>query len=186
MNTKNNARSQASRAALRQALLKLLEKQELSEITASQLCREAEVNRSTFYAHYENIWDLLAELEEEMDNALLAQFQWVQDSNRAMLDKQSILTITTQIASNPAFFRARLNNPSLKAGRFRIGMDYITNQIILPYAQNMNDTPLLPYYMAFGMAGIFEVLRMWIANNCTESAEDIAQLLYEMAIDNFM
>ncbi len=186
MNTKNNSRSQASRQALRQALLTLLEKQELSEITAAQLCREAGINRSTFYAHYENMWDVLAELEEEMDNALLAQFRWVRDTQSAMLDKRSFLIITEQIASYPAFFRARLNNPSVRDGRFKIGMDWLMDQVIFPYAKSLNDTPLLPYFMAFGRAGMFEVLGLWIDGNCKESAEDIATVLYEMTIQRFL
>ncbi len=186
MNTKNNARSQASRQALRKALLTLLETQELSEITAAQLCREAGVNRSTFYAHYENMWDVLEELEKEMDNAMLSQFRWVSDTNSAMLDKRSFLIITEQIASYPAFFRARLNNPSVRDGRFKLGMDWLMDQVVLPYAKSLNDTPLLPYFMAFGRAGMFEVLRLWIDGNCKESPEDIAALLHEVTIQRFL
>ncbi len=186
MNTKNNSRSQASRQALRKALLALLEKQELSEITAAQLCREAGVNRSTFYAHYGNMWDVLAELEEEMDNALLSQFQWVRDTQDAMLDKRSFLIITKQIASYPAFFRARLNNPSVRNGRFKLGMDWLMEQVVLPYAKSRSDTPLLPYYMEFFRAGFFQVLGLWIDGNCKESAEDIATLLHEMTIQRFL
>ncbi len=186
MNTKNNARSKASKDFLRQALLRLLETQELSEITVAQLCKEAGVNRSTFYAHYENINDVLEELEDEMDNALLSQFQWVEDANAAMLDRRSLLIVTKHIASYPAFFRARLNNSSLQTGKFRLGMDWMMNEMILPYAKSKNDTPLLPYYMAFGRAGVFEVLELWISGNCKESAEDIAQVLYDMAIQRFL
>ncbi len=186
MNTKNNARSEASRQALRKALLALLEKQELSQITAAQLCREAGVNRSTFYAHYENLWDVLAELEEEMDNDLLSQFQWVSDTNSAMLDQRSYLIVTKHIASYPAFFRARLNNSSVRDGRFRLGMDWLMEQVVLPYAKSLNNSTLLPYYMAFGRAGMFEVLQMWIDGNCKESPEEIATLLHEMTIQRFL
>ncbi len=186
MNTKNNARSQGSRQVLRQALLKLLDTQELPQITAAQLCREAGVNRSTFYAHYENIWELLEELEDEMDRNLLAQFQGVQDARSAMLDPQSFLTLTQHIASYPAFFRARLSNPSMQAGRFKVGMEFLMDQVVLPYAKSLNDTPLLPYYVAFGKAGIFEVLRLWIDSNCKESPEIIAQLLFDMSIEPFL
>lgn len=186
MNTKNNARSQASRQALHHALLKLLDTHELSEISTAQLCREAGVNRSTFYAHYDNIWELLEELEEEMDNALLSQFQWVQDVRSAMTDRRSILIITEQIASFPAFYRARFNNPSVRDGRCRHGLDWLMEQVILPYAKSLHDSPLLSYYVAFGKAGFFEVLRMWIDGNCRESAEEIAQLIHSMMIQRLL
>ncbi len=182
MNTRDNARSKLSRQRLRSALLALLETRELSQITVAQLCREAGLNRSTFYAHYENLWDVLEELEQEMDGALLASFAWVQDPRGALLDERSFLTVTRQIASYPAFFRARFNNSSVRSGRFSHGMDWLMEQFILPYARSLNDTPLLPYYAAFGKAGILEVLRQWLENDCRESAEDIAHLLYGMLL----
>ena len=43
------------------ALLSLLEKKPFEYITISEICEKAEVNRSTFYLHYENTSDLLKE-----------------------------------------------------------------------------------------------------------------------------
>ena len=33
-------------------------------LSVTQLCREAQVNRSTFYAHYDNLQDLLVEVTD--------------------------------------------------------------------------------------------------------------------------
>ena len=46
---------------LDKALLSLLEKKPFEYITISEICKEAGVNRSTFYLHYENTADLLKE-----------------------------------------------------------------------------------------------------------------------------
>ena len=43
------------------ALLALLEKKDFEYITIKEICKEAQVNRSTFYLHYENTVDLLQE-----------------------------------------------------------------------------------------------------------------------------
>lgn len=53
-----------------QALLRLLERKDFPLITVKELCREAEVSRSTFYLHYETVADLLSETTD----ALLRQF----------------------------------------------------------------------------------------------------------------
>ena len=53
-----------------QALLRLLERKDFPLITVKELCREAEVSRSTFYLHYETVADLLSETAD----ALLRQF----------------------------------------------------------------------------------------------------------------
>ena len=66
MNTKNNSRSRKTRERLKEALLRLLARRDILDVTVSRLCQEAGVNRSTFYAHYQDIYDLLTKIEEDM------------------------------------------------------------------------------------------------------------------------
>lgn len=44
-----------------EALIHLLEAKGMEYITVKDICTQAGVNRSTFYLHYETIWDLLRE-----------------------------------------------------------------------------------------------------------------------------
>jgi AcrR family transcriptional regulator len=46
---------------MNKALISLLEEKSFEYITVSEICKRAEVNRSTFYLHYENTVDLLNE-----------------------------------------------------------------------------------------------------------------------------
>ena len=59
----NKSESKYFNTAVRfdKALLSLLEKKPFEYITISEICEKAEVNRSTFYLHYENTSDLLKE-----------------------------------------------------------------------------------------------------------------------------
>ena len=59
----NKSESKYFNTALRmdEALLALLEQKDLEYITVKELCRQAGVNRSTFYLHYETIGDLMNE-----------------------------------------------------------------------------------------------------------------------------
>jgi len=41
----------------------LMETEDISRITISQLCGTAQINRTTFYKYYGSIYDLLAEFE---------------------------------------------------------------------------------------------------------------------------
>ena len=43
------------------ALISLLDEKSFEYITVSEICKKANVNRSTFYLHYENTVDLLNE-----------------------------------------------------------------------------------------------------------------------------
>lgn len=53
------------------AFLALLEKKDFAYITVKEICEKAEVNRSTFYLHYETLEDLLSESVEYMNDQFL-------------------------------------------------------------------------------------------------------------------
>lgn len=57
MNTKNNRRRE-SIERIEKAFLELLQAKELHEVTVSDICKSCELNRSTFYANYIDIFDL--------------------------------------------------------------------------------------------------------------------------------
>ena len=58
---------------LRKACLHLREKAGIPSLTVTQLTREAEVSRITFYAHYDNVDQLVDRLEAESIQAFLQQ-----------------------------------------------------------------------------------------------------------------
>lgn len=72
MNTKNNQRTGLSKLLFKNALMDLLkEKGSVAKISVRELCERAELNRSTFYAHYDEPNDLLMEIETELLNATI-------------------------------------------------------------------------------------------------------------------
>ena len=63
---KENQRIVISKRMLRESLLRLLRTKELSEINITELCREAEINRATFYKYYNTPQDVLSDIAMEL------------------------------------------------------------------------------------------------------------------------
>ena len=61
MGEEQDLRVRKTKRILKQALEELLEEQMLEDIRVSDLCEKAEVNRSTFYRHYRDIFALYLE-----------------------------------------------------------------------------------------------------------------------------
>lgn len=59
-----------TKKAIKAALFKIMEKKDISSISISELTREANVNRRTFYTHYHSITDILDEIEGDLVEAL--------------------------------------------------------------------------------------------------------------------
>ena len=49
--------------ALKRALFDMLEQMPLSKITVTSLCKQAGVNRVTFYHHFTDVYDMISQIE---------------------------------------------------------------------------------------------------------------------------
>ena len=75
MEKKINQRVALTKRLVHEGLLRLLEKEPVESINVSELCREAGINRATFYKHYYSPHDVLAEIESNFAMELdVAQF----------------------------------------------------------------------------------------------------------------
>lgn len=60
---KENQRVAISKRILKESVLKLLEKKHIDEISITELCQFSQINRTTFYRHYQTPHDILLEIE---------------------------------------------------------------------------------------------------------------------------
>ena len=59
-NKKDNQRVKITKKIIKNTLVDMLEDMDINKITVSSLCKRAEINRSTFYNYYDDIYDLLS------------------------------------------------------------------------------------------------------------------------------
>jgi AcrR family transcriptional regulator len=64
-----------TRQRLREALLELMKEKKISEISPTELCRQADINRNTFYAHFSRPGELLVSIEQELCDEMSASIQ---------------------------------------------------------------------------------------------------------------
>lgn len=68
-------RIQKSKNSIINAFLEIRAKKPLEKITVTELCQKAEINKSTFYVHYRDIYDLSEQLEDEVVDSILQSIQ---------------------------------------------------------------------------------------------------------------
>ena len=73
---------------IRDAFLELRKKHSLEEIKVNALCEKAMVNKTTFYNHYQDIYELSEELEQEVLDNFLNNFQ---DIDMILTDSQRFI-----------------------------------------------------------------------------------------------
>lgn len=92
MNTKNNQHHRKTIAAIDTAFVSLLKEKELKDISVSELCERADVNRSTFYENYADVFALANAYSEKIENQAADQphtdgeFAWIFDYIKSNAD----------------------------------------------------------------------------------------------------
>ena len=166
MNTKNNRRRRESQEKITQAFIELLQKKELKAITVSDIIKQTELNRSTFYANYLDIYDLAdktrARLEDEFSQTF-ADYDYNHEHNGA-------LRMFTHIKENQLFYKTYFK------------LCYEEKHLVTVHntkrAQLEMDGKNIRYHIEFFRNGLNAIIKMWLADGCKESPEEMAEILH--------
>lgn len=164
-----------TKKVLQEALLKILHKKSIGEVTIKEICEEAHINRGTFYLHYSTPNDLLREIEQEFLDKNTEVFMTYFNPNHpqnnlaalfaGMFENKDLVKIIMGNNGNPRFRQSLLNN-------------YRKN-IIIGWSKefpnyNVND---LNYVYDFIFAGSMELITSWIDDNKGLSSAELANRL---------
>ena len=165
MNTKNNKRRRESVEKIEKAFVQLLQTTELKSITVADICKETGLNRSTFYANYLDIYDLADKLRNKLEaefSALFADYDYFNDRSGA-------LKMFEHIKDNQLFY----------ATYFKLCYDE-KHKISLydpERAEKEHIDRNIKYHIEFFRSGLNTIIKMWLADGCKESPEEMAEIL---------
>lgn len=171
MNVKNNKRYKTSSEKIETAFLALMERNGYENVSISDICQCAGVNRSTFYAHYDDINDLVIKIEGKFAHsmAIIFDFGCKQDHN-------TFVSMFEFVKKNKHFYKAFLSIPYATLAEKNIKNQILSNMQQKVKGVFTSETEL--YYRAsFFGAGIKEIARLWLERDCKETPEQMAQLL---------
>lgn len=168
MNKPNNKRSAGSREAIERAFIQLLDKQTTSKITVQSICTLAGLNRTTFYAHYSDVQDLQNKIEEKLSAQIRNIFDEGFRSKTGLND--AFYHMFCFIKDHKLFYKAFLKNNNI----------YILKEILNNHEHDSGDeSSAKDYQVSFFTAGVSEMTRIWVNNDCRETPAQMAQIIYE-------
>lgn len=178
MNTKNNQRTRLSKLLFKNALMDLLkEKGSIAKISVRELCDRAELNRSTFYAHYNEPKDLLYEIETELLNATEKHLKKIGKENDAGAHKY-ILSFLQYIKQNDKQFRTLLIDSADPDFR-----SHFMQQSIIQFIDNLRiELPkeLEQYIFSYILNGSTGIIIQWIRSDYAVNEDEIVNLLFSI------
>lgn len=171
---KENRRVRYTRLALRESLLAQLEEMPLSKITVSRVCETADVNRSTFYLYYKDVYDLMESIQQE----LYQELDHLVSRNAAILPSSDLLRrIFEVIYKNRDLARVVFGMYGDKEFMKKVTNIY-RDQAVKDWRKLFipMDEATLDYLYTFTTYTHVGVIERWIQRDFQETPEQLAQL----------
>lgn len=157
MQRQEDKRVRRTKKLLRQALTRLMQQKEFKSITVTDIVREADINRGTFYAHYRDVYDLRERIEGEMIADFRTMIAGLQPSQTASL--QPVLSRAVDYLEENREIVTALTQDSMVEGfgKKLIGILEECRLEGLPY-RSVEDV----YVARFIAIGVVGMLEKWI------------------------
>lgn len=172
-------RVKLTKKMIKDAYIELLEINPDKRLSITEICQRADINRSTFYMHYEDVNQLVKEIEDE----ILNQIPYPDLSDGALSKKEQYLELLQgtfeYIKENKKQFillLSQLDNSDFKKR--------IVSTVLEKYKTlTISDNSLLSKYgYMYCINGVVGLLREWIKDNFPISSGELAKLAFEMSV----
>lgn len=181
--SKEDRRVRKTKAQLRQSLVRLMAEKPLKDITVKELTEDADVNRGTFYSHYQDIYDLRDQMEDEAFQALVS----VLDHYPPEVLRKGLRPLLTDIFRFVLCRRGE-GDVLLGPGANRLFLDRIKAELSRRVEgewrglYRLSSAAQWDYYLNYVVAGWVAMLQLWIAKGMQESPEEMAAMAEEFIL----
>ena len=168
-----------TKAAIREAFLSLLQKKNAEEITVTELAREANIERKTFYLHYNNIGDIIDEIETVVIDMIAEGTKGLSVNSR-----EFFAALTGIMSENFDYFALIMKDPAYITYQNR-SQNILRSALMEHYRKTTDlDRDHLELYADFYAAGLSSIYIHWMQYGQKLSLDDLTDFVYQMAVAN--
>ena len=157
-----------------------MQKKSIKEITVKELVDEVDINRSTFYLHYSDIYQMLESIENELMDEIAQADQYppnlVQYGSSypliehifTILDNNKDICIALMGSNGDMGFVSRME---------KMIAETVLRQLSGKFAADNRD---VEYVYAFCLNGCVGMIKAWLSSENQESTKHMAELTHRM------
>ncbi|SER44398.1 transcriptional regulator, TetR family [Gracilibacillus ureilyticus] len=177
-------RKKYTQMVLKESFLKLLNEKNLSSITVKELCQLADINRSTFYSHYADQYDLLSKMEEEIIDDMTL---YLNGCNLTKEDEAEQVTekLMEYIVKNKEVCQTLLGGNG-NAGFLQKVMAVAKENIKKSGSlENQLSEDIAEYWSTFIVSGGIYVIKNWLERGMDKTPKEMAGMINAFANSGF-
>lgn len=177
-------KNRKTRKLIQESFMKILEEKSFELITIANIAEDAKLNRGTFYLHYQDKYDLLDQIEQQLFDEIGSRIDELQQHYSALETVEEEL----EYLAAALFSSIELQAPSLKLflgdkGRAGFHLRFkqaFTEKIRKNIEENIvyRETLDLPldYFLSFITSAFLGLIEQWVQNGLEKSPAEMTKL----------
>ncbi len=180
---RDDRRTQYSKRVIKESLFELMQEKPINKITVKELCDRADVNRSTFYAYYTDIYDLNRKIIKEF---FKMQRRYINKSLQVIDTKPDVTNLTVDDFYEIALLYLTLVKENKEMYKFAFyGQAHTPIQISydkVHYSEMIKRVPeqyreSFRRSFMFVSGGTTAIFTRWILDDCNVPVQELAKSL---------
>lgn len=175
---KLDRKTRYTRMVLQDSLIELMKEKPISKITIKELCENADINRTTFYAHYTDQYDLLRKIEDETLSWVkerLCDLLGKTDKYEAMAVLEGIFQYFTENRSHLQVLMSEQGDIDFQKQLFTLIYQECGINFSADNNMGTND------YFIFVVTGSVGLIQHWLKNGLNKSTKEMAEVIFNVA-----
>lgn len=173
---KNNRRTKYTTDVIKRTFLALLETRKTSQITVTEICKQADINRGTFYLHYKDPYELFETMQKEINQEILDTLQKNQSPCTA---DETLIKLLNIIQEKKTIYRSMIS----ERGESNF-LSEVLHEVHKDYRERMGDKQSqseIDYCFTYMVHGSMGVINQWLESNGAESPQAIAHIIHSIS-----
>jgi len=181
---KENRRVRVTKMLLEQSFINRLKEKDISRITIKEICAGADINRSTFYAHYTDQYDLMNKIQDQLIEQVEAYLSPYIHDEMSDVSQEMLEGIFEYIKDNAEICKLLLSEQGDIQFQKRV-----LNLVYGKYMKDLkNDLGIgnadADYVYAYTITGCIGVIQKWLNDDMKKTPKFLAKILLEMTGKN--
>lgn len=180
MEKKTDKRTLKTKRAIKNAFIDLLIRKNVNDITITEISREADINRKTFYNNYSGIHEIISEIEEELFTTFKAEIKGL-NVNSEMNNPYNVLIRLTSLLDSDYQFYKKILSSDLNSHLMSKIVGYLKEQTkkVLKSKSNYNEYEL-NVIVDYSISGMLNVYQEWLQTGRTKPIEKLAMVISDL------
>ena len=186
--TTQDRRTRKTRKLYENALITLLKTRDINKITVTDISKMVNMNRGTFYIHYDNVYDLL----ESIQNNLMTEFEQLTNlppsEDKVFMFEAAfsrILQAVEFVDQNRELFTTLLNDKGSLIFVSRVKKLFSEKLLVnFSVASSEVNKKYSGVFGSFFISGLIGVIQEWLDNDPDISAFELASIIHMLLKEN--